>query len=196
MTDERYREAIGQFREWFEEALAADLAEPTAMTLATRGLQAGVSVRTVLLKQVDEAGFVFYTNTHSRKGRQLDADPRCALCFLWAPLKRQVQVEGRVERVSDDEADAYWAQRPRGSQVGAWASRQSEPLASRVELEERFRELEQRYADRPVPRPPHWTGYRVVPDMIEFWSGRDARLHDRWRYTRDGQSWTMVRLNP
>lgn len=196
MTDERYREAIGQFREWFEEALAADLAEPTAMTLATRGLQAGVSVRTVLLKQVDEAGFVFYTNTHSRKGRQLDADPRCALCFLWAPLKRQVQVEGRVERVSDDEADAYWAQRPRGSQVGAWASRQSEPLASRDELEERFRELEQRYADRPVPRPPHWTGYRVVPDMIEFWSGRDARLHDRWRYTRDGQSWTMVRLNP
>lgn len=196
MSDKLYREAIAQFREWLDEACDSDIAEPTAMILATRGLQAGVSVRTVLLKQVDEAGFVFYTNTRSRKGRQLATDPRCALCFLWAALKRQVQVEGAVERVADELADEYWRQRPRASQLGAWASEQSEPLESREVLERRFREIEQRFADRPIPRPDHWTGYRVVPDMIEFWSGRDARLHDRWRYTRGGDGWEKVRLNP
>ena len=166
------------------------------MMLATRGIETGVSVRTVLLKQVDETGFVFYTNTRSRKGRQLAADPRCALCFLWAPLKRQVQVEGRAVLVADEVADEYWKQRPRESQIGAWASYQSEPLSSRDELEQRFREFEDRYADRPVPRPPHWTGYRVEPEMIEFWSGRDARLHDRWRYTRGDDGWERIRLNP
>lgn len=196
MTDENYREAIEWFREWFREALESDIVEPSAMVLATRGIEAGVSVRTVLLKQVDESGFVFYTNTRSRKGRQLGVDPRCALCFLWAPLKHQVQVEGRAVKVPDAEADAYWETRPRPSQVGAWASYQSEPLASRDELEESFREVEERYADEKVPRPPHWTGYRVEPDMIEFWSGRDARLHDRWRYSRADGGWEKQRLYP
>lgn len=196
MTDEIYREAIDWFREWLEEAKASDIVEPTSMILGTRGIEAGVSVRTVLLKGVDESGFVFYTNTRSRKGRQLAADPRCALCFLWTPLKHQVQVEGRAVRVPGSEADAYWAQRPRASQIGAWASRQSEPLDSRETLEARFRELEDRYGDAPVPRPEHWSGYRVEPEMIEFWSGRDARLHDRWRYTRGSDGWRKQRLNP
>lgn len=196
MSDKLYREAIAQFREWLDEACDSDIAEPTAMILATRGLEAGVSVRTVLLKQVDEAGFVFYTNTRSRKGRQLASDPRCALCFLWAALKRQVQVEGPAVVVPDEVADEYWKQRPRESQIGAWASHQSEPLESREVLERRFQEIERRFAGQPVPRPDHWTGYRVVPDMIEFWSGRDARLHDRWRYTRGGDGWEKVRLNP
>lgn len=196
MSDSLYREAIAQFQAWLDEAHAAGIAEPTAMTLATRGPNAGVSARTVLVKQADEAGFVFYTNTRSRKGRQLDLDPRCALCFLWAPIKRQVLVEGRAVLVPDEEADAYWARRPRVSQIGAWASHQSEPLDDRADLEARFQEYEQRFEGGPVPRPDYWTGYRVVPDLIEFWSGRDARLHDRWRYARGGKGWEKQRLNP
>lgn len=196
MTDATYREAIAAFKDWLEEARAADIVEPTAMTLATRGSSAGVSVRTVLLKQADETGFVFYTNIRSRKGRQLDLDPRCALCFLWAPIKRQVLVEGRAALVDDSEADAYWAMRPRVSQIGAWASHQSEPLESREVLEARYREYERKFEGGPVPRPDYWTGYRVTPDLLEFWSGRDARLHDRWRYSPGEQGWVRQRLNP
>lgn len=196
MTDSVYREAVASFQSWLEEAESADIVEPTAMTLATRGPNAGVSARTVLLKQADEAGLVFYTNTRSRKGRQLDLDPRCALCFLWAPIKRQVLVEGRAGLVPDGEADAYWTRRPRVSQLGAWASHQSEPLDDRAELEARYREYEKRFEGGPVPRPNYWTGYRVVPYLIEFWSGRDARLHDRWRYARGEKGWFRQRLNP
>lgn len=196
MTDALYREAITEFLAWLEEAKGSDIVEPTAMTLATRGPNAGVSARTVLLKRADESGFVFYTNTRSRKGRQLDLDSRCALCFLWAPIKRQVLVEGRAERVPDEEADAYWAERPRGSQIGAWASYQSEPLDSRAELEARYEDYERQFEGGPVPRPGHWTGYRVVPALIEFWSGRDARLHDRWRYAHGEKGWEKQRLNP
>lgn len=196
MTDELYGEAIDRFTRWFEEAKSSEIPEPTAMTLATLGRESGVSARTVLLKQVDEKGFVFYTNVNSRKGRQLARDPHCALVFLWVPFRRQVLVEGRAERVSDAEADGYWASRPRESQVGAWASDQSEPLESREVLEARFREIETRYEGCDIPRPEHWTGYRVVPSLIEFWSGRDARLHDRYRYRGEAGGWTRRLLYP
>lgn len=196
MSDELYRQAIGRFREWLDEARASDITEPTAMTLATARREGGVSARTVLLKEVDERGFVFYTNLNSRKGLQLESDPRCALVLLWAPLKRQVLVEGRAQRVADAEADAYWSTRPRGSQFGAWASRQSATLDRRESLERRFRELEREYAGKDVPRPPHWTGFRVVPDMIEFWAGRDSRLHDRERYRRQADAWVHELLYP
>jgi len=196
MSDELYRQAIGRFGEWLEDARASGTAEPTAMTLATARREGGVSARTVLLKEVDERGFVFYTNLNSRKGRQLNSDPRCALVFLWAHLKRQVLVEGRVEPVAPSEADAYWATRPRGSQFGAWASRQSETLDSRETLESRFHELEREYTDRQIPRPEHWSGFRVVPERIEFWSGRDSRLHDRERYRVQSGTWIHELLYP
>lgn len=196
MTDPVYQEAIEHFREWFDEALSSDIAEPTAMTLATRGRESGVSARTVLLKHVDERGFVFYTNTQSRKGLQLASDPHCALVFLWMPLKRQVLVEGTASIVSDREADDYWKTRPRESQLGAWASDQSAPLESRQLLKRRFEELEREYRGREIPRPSHWTGYRVAPTQIEFWSGKDARLHERYRYAAGRESWFKMLLYP
>lgn len=196
MSDALYMEAIDHFRGWFDEAMAADIAEPTAMVLATLGRESGVSARTVLLKQVDERGFVFYTNLRSRKGRQLAANPQCALAFLWMPIKRQVLVEGAAELVPDAEADAYWATRPRESQVGAWASDQSAPLESREALEAGFREMERRFQGRDIPRPVHWTGYRVVPSLVEFWSGRDARLHERYRYSAGPDGWVRTLLQP
>ena len=188
---------ISRFRELFETVLRSGLAEPTAMALATADAEGRPSVRMVLLKGFDERGFVFFTNRESRKGEELAANPQAALCFFWQPLELQVRVEGRVEEVDAEEADEYYGSRARGSQLGAWASLQSRPLASREELEARVAEIEARFADAPIPRPPHWTGFRVVPRRIEFWSGRPSRLHDREVYARQGEGpWTTQRLYP
>ncbi|HKI73676.1 MAG TPA: pyridoxamine 5'-phosphate oxidase [Pseudomonadales bacterium] len=191
-----YLQAIERFTELFAEASKLDLLEPTAMSLATTDDRGWPSVRTVLLKSVDIQGFVFYTNKLSRKGRQLHETGRAALCFYWQALLQQVLVEGSVKDVTDREADAYWATRARISQIGAWASLQSEKLSSREELEQRFAEIEARFKDQPVPRPPHWSGYRVVPDMIEFWQSRPGRLHERDRYFLDGGEWRHSLIYP
>lgn len=172
------------------------LPEPTAMTLATVDDAGHPSARIVLLKDVDTRGFVFYTNYESRKGRELLAHPWAALCFHWQPMERQVRVEGRVERVSDAEADAYFASRARMSRIGAWASRQSATLESDAELQRRVQEVEARFAGGEVPRPPNWSGFRVVPQRIEFWRGRPYRLHERLLYERDDTGWRVRRLFP
>jgi pyridoxamine 5'-phosphate oxidase len=182
-------EAFSHFRDLQERARQSGDPEPTAMTLATADGRGRVSARSVLLKELDGRGFVFYTNYESNKGQQILTHPQCALLFLWKTLDRQVQVkiEGVAEPVTHCEADAYFAQRPRMSQIGAWASKQSQTLSSREELLANVREFEQRFEGQDVPRPPHWSGFRVVPDMIEFWYGADYRLHDRLRYElRDG----------
>jgi pyridoxamine 5'-phosphate oxidase len=191
-------EAFSHFRELIERARRAGEIEPTAMTLASVGPDGRVSARTVLLKELDGRGFVFYTNLQSRKGRQLLANPQCALLFLWKTLEQMVQVkiEGRAETVTHAEADAYFATRPRLSQIGAWASKQSETLSSREELMARVREFEQRFDGQDVPRPPHWSGFRVVPDLIEFWYGRDYRLHERLRYELIDGEWRKRLLYP
>src|ERR671924_378933 len=173
---------IELFRTLFASAQAIDrtvLPEPTAMTLSTVGRDGQQSARLVLLKSVDERGFVFYTNLHSRKGRELTANPRAALTFHWQPLEVQVRIEGVAEQVADEEADDYFATRARGSQIGAWASDQSETIARAGDLDARVAEAEGRFAGREVPRPPHWSGYRVIPERIEFWRGRPNRLHER-----------------
>ena len=188
---------IEQFRGWFEDALAADLHEPNAMTLATATPEGRSSARIVLVKGFDERGFVFYTNYGGRKARELEANPYCALVFYWGELERQVRVEGRVSRVSEEESDAYFASRPRGSRLGAWASEQSRPVGDRGTLERRLRELEREYEGREIPRPPFWGGYRVEPEIIEFWQGRENRLHDRLLYRRDiDGGWIRERLQP
>jgi pyridoxamine 5'-phosphate oxidase len=184
-----------QLRRWFTAADEAEVAEPTAMQLATADAEGRPSARTVLLRGFDHRGFRFYTNRRSRKGRQLAANPYCALVFRWAPFERQITVTGRAEPLSDEESDTYFAARPRGSQLGAWASEQSEVIRDRDVLEGRLAELEAQYPDH-VPRPPHWGGYLVVPDGIELWQGRESRLHDRFRYRRDGDAWTLERLAP
>ncbi len=186
-----------QFRIWFEEALAANLHEPNAMTLATATPDGKPSARVVLLKGHDERGFVFYTNYEGRKGREMESNPNVALVFYWGELERQVRIEGRVSRVPESESDAYFASRPRGSRLGAWASEQSRPAANRGLLEERLRELEKTYEGRGVPRPPFWGGYRVEPEVVEFWQGRENRLHDRIVYRRTGDGrWEIERLQP
>lgn len=191
-------EAYTQFRDLQERARAAGDPEPTAMTLASTDGKGRVSARTVLLKELDGRGFVFYTNVESNKGQQILAHPQCALLFLWKTLDRQVQVkiEGQAEPVTHAEADAYFAQRPRMSQIGAWASKQSHTLSSREELMARVREFEVRFDGQDVPRPPHWSGFRVVPNMIEFWYGAEYRLHDRLRYECAGGEWTKRALYP
>jgi pyridoxamine 5'-phosphate oxidase len=187
---------VEQFRGWFDETLAADLHEPNAMTLATATPGGRPSARIVLLKGFDERGFVFYTNYEGRKSGELETNPYAALVFYWGELQRQVRIEGRVSRIPDRESDAYFAGRPRGSQFGAWASEQSRPVGDRSTLEERVRELEVEYEDREVPRPPFWGGYRVEPETIEFWQGRENRLHDRLLYSRAGAAWKLERLQP
>lgn len=195
-SSELYREALERFQGLLQQAERAGLAEPGAMTLATVDAQGRPTARTVLLKEVGLAGFVFYTNTLSRKGRSLAESPRAALCFFWQPLLTQVLVEGRVEPVSAVEADAYWATRPRASQLGAWASQQSEPLGSRESLDLRYGEYDRKFAAQAVPRPPHWSGYRVVPDLIEFWLSRTGRLHERERYVQEPAGWRKLLVNP
>jgi len=188
---------LAQFRTWLEEAIAAAVLEPNAMTLATATPEGRVSARLVLLKGLDERGLVFYTNYRSRKAAQLDANPHAALVFWWPELERQVRFEGRVERVAASESEAYFQSRPLGSQLGAWASPQSEAIASRAVLEQRLQEVEQRYAGQPVPRPPHWGGFRLQPESIEFWQGRPNRLHDRLCYARQADgTWQRERLAP
>ena len=185
------------FRTWLDEALHADYVVPTAMTLATAGPDGRPSARTVLLKEFDEGGFVFYTNYGSRKGRELAANPRAALLFFWGRLERQVQVEGTVRKIPRDQAEAYFHSRPRESQLGAVASDQSRVIESRGVLEEKFREAERRYRETEVPMPPDWGGYRLGPEVIEFWQGRAKRLHDRLRYTRrNDATWKVERLAP
>lgn len=187
---------IVQFGRWFANAEAADLIEPTAMTLATVGAGGRPSARMVLLKGFDERGFVFYTNYESRKAGELDGNPAAALVFWWGALQRQVRVEGAVERVHREESEAYFRSRPLGSRLGAWASAQSQVIAGRAELEERLEELTARYGDGDVPLPPFWGGYRVRPEVVEFWQGRPNRLHDRLRYRRTPGGWEIDRLSP
>jgi pyridoxamine 5'-phosphate oxidase len=188
---------IQQFRTWFQQTLEAQLLEPNAMTLATTTADGKPTARMVLLKDFDARGFVFYTNYESLKGQQLNENPFAALVFWWAELERQIRIEGRVEKISNQESDAYFHSRPIGSQLGAWVSHQSQVIDSREVLETRQLDLEQQYQDRKIPRPIHWGGFRVVPSVIEFWQGRPSRLHDRLRYTRQANgSWLRERLSP
>jgi len=190
------QEIIGQFNQALDKARVSGEPEPTAMVLATTDCEGFVTSRTVLLKGLDENGFVFFTNMHSIKGKQIAACPRAAATFLWKASACQVQLVGSVKQVSNEAADAYFATRDRGSQIGAWASRQSEPLHSRETLIQRVRDLENEYQDVEIPRPPHWTGYVLSPESVEFWNQRQFRLHDRILYTIDDGVWTKQRLNP
>jgi pyridoxamine 5'-phosphate oxidase len=185
-----------QFKLWFEQAVAANLLEPNAMTLATVTAEGKPSARIVLLKGFDEHGFVFYTNYNSQKGVELQHSPYAALVFLWGDLERQVRIEGKVELVSIEEATAYFHSRPASSQLGAWASDQSNVIANRSILETRLQQLEAEYIDRKIPKPVHWGGFRVVPTEIEFWQGRPSRLHDRLRYQLVDGAWKIDRLAP
>jgi pyridoxamine 5'-phosphate oxidase len=186
---------VRQFEKWFEQALRGGMVEPNAMTLATSTPDGHPSARIVLLKHVDAAGFVFFTDYRSRKGTELAANPHVSLCFWWDALQRQVRITGTATRVTREESDAYFRTRPHGSRIGALASHQSAPLASREILENEVKRLDASYPDD-VPLPAHWGGYRVTPDSIEFWQGRPSRLHDRIVYTRDGGNWTLSRLSP
>ena len=185
-----------QFRLWFEQAVAADILEPNAMTVATVTAEGKPSARIVLLKGFDDRGFVFYTNYNSQKGVELQHCPHAALVFLWGDLERQVRIEGKVEFVSEAEATAYFHSRPVSSQLGAWASDQSTMIADRSILEQKLHQLATEYQDRQIPKPPHWGGVRVVPQEIEFWQGRPSRLHDRLRYQLVEGKWQIVRLAP
>ena len=190
------RDPIKQFQTWLNDAFEARLPLPEAMTLATATPDGKPSARMVLLKQVDHDGFVFYTNYKSAKARELDTNPYAALVFYWAKVDRQVRVEGSLSRTSRDESREYFATRPRESQIGAWASEQSEEIESRAVLEQRAAELEKQYGDSDIDCPEHWGGYRLKPERIEFWKSRIGRLHDRILYQRDGDAWAITRLAP
>ena len=185
-----------QFTRWFAEAAAYGLPEPNAMIVATAGRSGRPSARTVLLKDYDDRGFVFFTNYESRKGAELAENPYASLVFPWFPMQRQVLVSGSVERVSRAETEAYFATRPRGSQLGAWASPQSQVVADRAAVEAGLADVVARFGDGPVPAPPHWGGLRVVPETVEFWQGRSSRLHDRLRYRREADRFIVERLAP
>jgi pyridoxamine 5'-phosphate oxidase len=187
---------LEQFSRWFDEACRAPIQEPNAMTLATVDAAGQPAARTVLLKGIDRRGLTFYTNLESRKAGELEANAKAALLFWWPPHARQVRFEGTIEPVAEAEANAYFATRPRGSQIGAWASAQSGVIADRRTLEAAEQEIMARFAGRPVPRPPFWGGYRLVAERVEFWQGRSNRLHDRLRYTRQGEGWQIERLAP
>lgn len=187
---------IEQFKKWFGESLSAEVIEPNAMFLSTISQEGYPQGRIVLLKDVDDHGFTFYTNYNSHKGADLSAHPLAALTFWWAELERQVRIVGKVEKVSEDESDAYFSIRPRGSQLGAWVSSQSNVIENREVLTDKLAKFEKQFADQPVPRPPHWGGYRVIPQEIEFWQGRPSRLHDRIRYQYLNNEWKIERLSP
>lgn len=186
-----------QFSRWFDEAMAAELPEPTAMTLATVSESGQPSARVVLLKGITERGFIFYSNYASHKGQDLDATPLAALLFFWPELERQIRIEGWVEQLTPEESYAYFASRPLASQIGAWASEQSSVVPSKAFLEQRYADMQQRFADGSVPLPPTWGGYRVIPATFEFWQGRPSRMHDRIRYRRNEEDvWEIERLSP
>lgn len=194
---EVYLNPLRQFVLWFDQAVHAGLPEPNAMTLATADLMGRPSARIVLLKEVDKAGFVFFTNYQSQKGRQLEENPYASLVFNWLELQRQVRVAGRVEKILSDQSDAYFAQRPRPSQLGAVVSPQSHPLPNREILDILYKEAERKFHNQPIPRPEHWGGYRLIPHSLEFWQGRASRLHDRIIYTFvESESWEICRLAP
>ncbi|MEC4812590.1 MAG: pyridoxamine 5'-phosphate oxidase [Scytonema sp. PMC 1069.18] len=186
-----------QFKKWFDQALTAQLTEPNAMTIATATPDGRPSARMVLLKGFDQRGFVFYTNYNSQKGQELAKNPQASLVFWWAELERQVRISGHIEKVSENESNEYFYSRPLNSRLGAWASNQSQVIESRDVLEQQMQELQIKYQEREIPRPPHWGGFRVIPQEIEFWQGRSNRLHDRLRYTyvEDGD-WKIERLSP
>lgn len=190
------QDPVALFQEWLQAASRTESVDPEAMALATAGDDGQPSVRMVLLKGVDRQGFCFYTNMESRKGRELAINPKAALCFHWKSQKRQVRVEGSVEAVPAPLVDAYFKTRHVLSRLGAWASRQSQPLASRAELEAQVDAYQKKFAGQDIPRPPHWSGYRVVPRKIEFWQQGEGRLHDRFLFTREGEGWFFERLSP
>jgi pyridoxamine 5'-phosphate oxidase len=187
---------IALFNRWLRDARRAGIYLPEAVTLATATADGVPSVRLMLFKGVDERGFRFFTNYESRKARELDTNPRAALAFHWAILHRQVRIAGRVERLSEEESRAYFRTRPRGSQLGAWASEQSSVIPDRAALERSYRDCKKRFRDNEVPLPPFWGGYRLIPAQIEFWQGRANRLHDRLRFTKESEGWTLERLSP
>lgn len=195
-ADNAAADPLRQFRAWFAASVQAEQPDPEAMTLATATVDGRVSARVVLLKGLDERGFVFFTNYESRKSRELLANPRAALTFYWHALHRQVRIEGTVEQVAAQESEEYFQTRPRGSQLGAWASPQSAEIESRAVLEQRLAEIEERFATEPLHCPPFWGGFRVKPAHIEFWQGRENRLHDRIVYTRQDGAWRIARLAP
>jgi pyridoxamine 5'-phosphate oxidase len=185
-----------QFDKWMSEAIEADLEQPNAMTLATASREGQPSARIVLLKEVDQNGFVFFTNYNGRKGKELEANPRAALVFMWSPQARQVRVEGTVHRISDLASEAYFKTRPLGSRIGAWASPQSQIVSNRAELESLYGAYAEKFSNGEVPRPAHWGGYCLVPNRVEFWQGQPNRLHDRFRYLRTSTGWDIDRLAP
>ncbi len=184
-------------KKWFQVALDQDIYEANAISLATVNDKDRPSIRTVLLKEIDESGYIFYSNYHSRKGREIQKNPKAAILFFWKELERQIRIEGKIEKTSEANAKAYFQSRPKGSQLGAWASQQSKVLSDRSELDDRLKELRDIYKNREsLPKPAHWGGYRLVPDYYEFWQGRDNRLHDRFEYKQQKEGWLINRLAP
>ena len=196
LEDDVHKDAIDQFSVWWDEARKSDIDEVNAMTLATVSGGKFPSARIVLLKGFDKNGFVFFTNYHSNKGKQLEDNPNAALLFFWKELERQVRIEGVVKKISEADSDAYFRSRPTGSKVGAWASEQSSPIPGREAIEESFLNYSNKFGEKDIPRPPHWGGYIVNPTTIEFWQGRSSRLHDRLLYTKASEGWKIERLSP